>query len=155
MRWEIKSFVRRLHKDESGAVMVLVAISIAALLGVTALAIDVANLVYAQRRLQATTDMAAQAAALDLNCNGCTPATPVTTANTYSAVSGALNAQPNLNVTMVSGYPQVVCLSSTEIFLSLKHGYVHPRPTTVSSTSRYNAIEVQQQATVPLIFANF
>ena len=127
MRWEIRSFVRRLHKDESGAVMVLVAISIAALLGVTALAIDVANLVYAQRRLQATTDMAAQAAALDLNCNGCTAATPVTTANTYSAVSGALNAQPNLNVTMVSGYPQVALPAKHRNLPSPKHTYVHPR----------------------------
>ena len=149
MRGEIKSFVRRLHKDESGAVMVLVAISIAALLGVTALAIDVANLVYAQRRLQATTDMAAQAAALDLNCNGCTAATPVTTANTYSAVSGALNAQPNLNVTMVSGYPQLYCLQSTGIF------YSSTTETCSSATSRHNAIEVQQQATVPLIFAQY
>ena len=123
MRRQIKSFVRRLHSDESGAVFVLVAISIAALIGLTALAIDVANLIYAQRQLQATTDMAAEAGALDLNCSPnnatgycLTPTTqPTTTATNYSAVSGNLNAQPNLNVTMVSGYPQGLCLVSTGI----------------------------------------
>ena len=38
MSWNIASFLRRLRKDESGAVMVLVAISIVALLLLTALA---------------------------------------------------------------------------------------------------------------------
>ena len=148
MRREIKSFVRRLHKDESGSAIVLVAISIVALLGVTALAIDVANLVYAQRRLQATTDMAAQAAALDLNCTTTTPGcttTPVTTATTFSAASGDLNAQPGLNVTTVS--VNLYCLSSTGVFLPQGE-------TTCSSSSGDNAIEVQQQATVPLIFGH-
>jgi len=136
-------FIRRLRRDESGSVMVLVAISMIALLGVTALAFDVGNLVYAQRRLQATTDMAAQAGALDLNCSGCTAATPITTATTYSAVSGDLNAQTGLNVTMASGYPKLYCLASTGIFGSACS----------NATSGNNAIEVQQQATVPVFFA--
>ena len=144
MRREIKSFVRRLHRDESGTVFVLVAISIAALLALTALAIDVANLAYAQRRLQATTDMAAQTAALDLDCASGTPGcttTPVTTATTFSAVSGELNAQQGLNVTMVNGYPKRYCLVSTYIYYSASTSNCS------SATSGYNAIEVQQQAT--------
>jgi Flp pilus assembly protein TadG len=156
MTREIKSFVRRLHKDDSGAVIVLVAVAIVALLGVTALAIDLANLVYAQRRLQATTDMAAQAGAVDLNCNPnnatgycVTPTTQaLTTARNYSAASGELNAQPNLNVAMVSGYPKLYCLQSTGIY------YSSSTETCSSATSGANAIEVQQQATVPLIFGN-
>jgi Flp pilus assembly protein TadG len=61
MKREITSFAGRLHRDEGGAVFILVAIGIVAILGLGALAIDVGRIVYAQRALQATTDLAAQA----------------------------------------------------------------------------------------------
>ena len=98
MKREIASFVRRLRRDESGAVIVLVAISIGALIGLTALAIDVGNLFYAQQRLQATTDIAALSAALDINHGAA--GTAIITAQTYGAASGGLNVQPGLSVTM-------------------------------------------------------
>ena len=69
MSWNIASFLRRLRKDESGAVMVLVAVSIVALLLLTALAFGLGTLIYAQRRLQATTDMAALSGAAAYSFN--------------------------------------------------------------------------------------
>ena len=112
MKREIASFVRRLREDESGAVMVLVAISIVALLGLTALAIDLGNLYYAQQRLQATTDIAALAAALDINHGAA--GTAKTTAQTYGAASGGLNVQPGLTVTMPT--PVLKCLGGIGVY---------------------------------------
>ena len=102
---EVVSLFRRLRSDEDGAVAVLVAIAMTAMIAVIALAIDVGNLAYQQRRLQATTDAAALAAALDINCSTCTAGTAAATAATYSAQSGDLNYQSGLNVTSFSATP--------------------------------------------------
>lgn len=147
MSSNIASFLRRLRSDESGAVAVLVAISIVALLGLTALAVDLGNLVYAQRRLQATTDMAALAGA-QVIFNPSVSA--VTTATNFSAVTGNQNVQAGLTVTMASGYPKLECLTTTQEILGLQ---CTPSTGTLNPTA--NAIEVQQQATVPLIFKNW
>jgi hypothetical protein len=115
----IRSVVRRLRRDERGAVIVLVSIMIVGLIGLGALAVDVGYLVYAQTELQAVTDAAAQAGAVVIPCGnctvprGCTLATPAQcTAYAYSGVAGSNNAQHGLNITMVSGYPQLYCDSA-------------------------------------------
>jgi Flp pilus assembly protein TadG len=100
MKREITSFVSRLRRDEGGAVFVLVAMGIVAFLGLGALAIDVSRIVYAQRTLQATTDLAAQAGATEIFNGSGVSAT--TTATSYSAKSGAYNFQNGLNVTSVT-----------------------------------------------------
>ena len=91
MKREITSFVGRLRRDESGAVFILVAIGIVAFLGLGALAIDVSRIVYAQRTLQATTDLAAQAGATEIFNGSGISAT--TTATSYSAKSGATTSR--------------------------------------------------------------
>ena len=146
MNWNIASFLRRLRRDESGAVMVLVAVSIVALLLLTALAVDIGTLIYAQRRLQATTDMAALSGAAAYPCDYLTYTCPsmVSTATAYSAATGDQNAQSGLNVTMAAGYPKTYCLTSTGISCP-----------TSGPNDGANAVEVQQQATVPLSFGSF
>src|ERR1700683_49690 len=111
MKSENSSLLLRLRRDENGAVIVLVAIMIVALIGLAALAVDVGNLAYTQRRLQATADMAALAGALELSCTTCGSGAENTAANLYSGTSGSKNAQPNLTITMVSGYPKGQCLT--------------------------------------------
>ena len=84
---------------------------------------DVGNVYYAQAKLQAAADAAALAGA---------------TATSYSAVSGKKNASTNLTGTMASGYPVLKCLTSTGI--------------SCTGPDSANAIQVKQQATVPLYF---
>ena len=131
MRREIVSFVRRLRRDESGAVIVLVAISIVVLIGLTGLLIDLGNLYYAQRRLQVTTDIAALSAALDINHGAA--GTAITTAQAYGAASGGSNVQPGLSVTMPT--PALKCLSGIGI-------YYNQTTKTCTGSDAANAIEV-------------
>ena len=137
---------RRLYRDENGAVAVIIAISIVALLGLMALAVDVGSLVYAERTLQATADVAALAGAQDISCPGCAAGTAITTAKNYSAASGSYNVQPGLTVTMPSGYPTLTCLTYTDIDYNSSTGKC-------TGLDAANAIIVKQQAVVPLLFA--
>ncbi|MGA8611907.1 MAG: pilus assembly protein TadG-related protein [Xanthobacteraceae bacterium] len=109
MEREIASFARRLRGDESGAVFILVAIGIVAFLGLGALAIDVGRIVYAQRALQAATDMAAQSGAAVIYSN----ITATNVATQYSATSGNYNVQKGVNATMPSGYPKLISVNGT------------------------------------------
>src|SRR5580704_858048 len=99
MKREITSFVSRLLRDESGAVFILVAMGIVFFLGLGALVIDVSRIVYAQRTLQDTTDLAAQAGATVIYSSS---VSATATATAYSAKSGSYNFQKGLNVTSVS-----------------------------------------------------
>jgi Flp pilus assembly protein TadG len=109
MKREIGSFVRRLRQDEKGAVIVVVSVMIVALIGLAALAVDVGNLVYSKRMLQATTDLAAEAgASVIFGPNSATAA-----AIAYSAESTKNNVQSGSAVTMPSGYPKLVAVNGT------------------------------------------
>ena len=144
MTREVKSLVRRLRTDENGAVAALAAISIVALIGLTGLALDIGNMVYAQRRLQATTDMAAFAGAQFIVAGKA-----IATANQYSAVNGVGNNTINgLTVAMASGYPQLICDPNITNLVSCAGP-------PAQCASGCNTIEVKQTATVPLIFAKW
>jgi Flp pilus assembly protein TadG len=61
----------RVLRDERGNILVLTAMSMAALVGIMALAIDIGNLYYTQRQLQTLADAAAIAGALEVTaCSG-------------------------------------------------------------------------------------
>lgn len=111
------------------------------ILSVAGVAIDAARVYSAQMQLQTSTDAAAVAAAVDINCCATAPNRALTTAATYSSVSGGLNPIPGVTATMVSGYPVLKCLTSLGISCN---GY-----------SSANAIQVKQQASVPLLFGKF
>jgi Flp pilus assembly protein TadG len=137
MNSENPSLMLRLRRDESGAVIVLVAVMMVGLIGLAALAIDVGNLAYAQRRLQAVTDLSALAGAEVIN----TTSSAITMAQTYSGIAGANNAQPGLTMTMVSGYPQLKCLTT-----------INTTCTSATATNpTANAILVEEQAQVPFL----
>ncbi len=102
MRASALTWVRRLGRlrrrgaDESGAVIVLTAIMIVAMLGMAALAVDVGSFYQAQRQAQAAADAGALAASQDL------PNNP-----TGAATDGATYAQrnyPGANVSVTTNY---------------------------------------------------
>jgi Flp pilus assembly protein TadG len=136
MNRRVASFLCRLCVNRSGAVAVLVGVLIVVLAAFSAIVIDLGYLFYAQRSLQASTDSAALAGAQDINGPS---RTAIATAIAYSAVGGGRNANPNLTVTMASGYPQLKCLTSTGV--------------SCTGPDSANAIVVVEQATVPLYFA--
>ena len=67
----------------------------------------------------------------------------IAAATAYSAVPGSVNAQASLpNVTMSSGFPALKCLSTLQSLGIACQGAVP-----------YNAIQIQEQAVVPMYFA--
>lgn len=109
--------------------------SMVALLGMAATAVDLGNVIAAQRHLQASTDAAALAGARNIGSSN----DPVAAAISYSAVAGQKNARAGVEATMVSGYPQLKCLGSIGV--------------TCTGSPPSNGIAVKQQAKVPTYFA--
>jgi hypothetical protein len=133
--------LRRVLGDESGAALILAAVSIFALVGFGALSVDVGYLFAAQRALQASADAAAIAGARDIGVGG----TPVATATSYSSVTASpanKNNDPSLTVTWASGYPLLKCFGNIGSTCT----------TNQTPTTSANGIEVRQLATVPLFF---
>jgi Flp pilus assembly protein TadG len=137
MNRRVLRLLRCVHGDRSGAVAVVVGALIFVLVAFSAIVVDLGYLFYAQRSLQASADSAALAGAQDLNVG--VGGTASSMAITYSGVSGSKNANPNLTVTMASGYPQLKCFTSTGV--------------SCGGSDSANAIVVKEQATVPLYFA--
>jgi len=133
----MKSRPSRPSRGEEGQVLVILAVSMVALLAVAALAIDFGFVYHAYSELQASTNAAATAGALEL------PNTDaVTVANTYSGIAGGKNVRGDLpGVTMMSGYPQMQCLAYLVDTL------------TCDNAAGANAVAVVQQVTVPTFFA--
>ncbi|MCA8272317.1 VWA domain-containing protein [Burkholderia sp. AU30280] len=125
----------RTIRHQRGAVAIVVAASLIAILGFAAICVDVGYLIYAQRRLQAATDAAALAGATDLWSQSWN--TAYSDAVAYSA--GQANQLPGgatVSSTSVTG------LTLTSIQLPYKQ-----------AVSGYNGIQVMQKASVPTFFA--
>ena len=133
----LRSILHDLRRSESGQTLPIIAILLVVLLGMVGIALDVGHCLYAYRELQATTDAAALAGAAQLPASNA-----IATAIQYSGVSGNLNAKSNLpGVTMVSGYPKILCLST-----------LTAQGMNCTSPGNGNAIQVRQQVTVSLTF---
>jgi Flp pilus assembly protein TadG len=126
---------RRPPARQRGAVAIMVAASMAALLSFVALAVDIGNVVYSERQLQAATDSAALAGAVDLWSNSWNNA--YTHALSYTGGQGNALAK-DISVTNTS----VTGLQLASVALPYKQ-----------ATSGYNGIQVTQQASVPMYFA--
>jgi Flp pilus assembly protein TadG len=140
MKPTMKSFLLRIIRDERGQVVPLMAAGLLiALLGLTAITVDLGRVYLAFRQLQAQANAAALAGAQAL------PNTTATTqATTYSGVSGSLNAYSTLpGVTMASGYPKVECLTTLA-----NEGIACYSP------AGGNAVQVQETVSVRLYFAS-
>jgi Flp pilus assembly protein TadG len=136
MKGRVGSFLRRLRGSERGAVTVFAAIGSIAFIGFGAITVDVAYVFHAKRVLQASSDAAALAGAMQISCCGATSA--VDTANTYSGAAGKKNANPNLTVT---ANPQTMnCTGTTGA-------------TCTPDVSSPNGIQVTQSTDAPLYFA--
>ena len=127
--------------EERGQVLPLAAIMLVVLLSMTALVTDVGHAMYCQRQLQASSDAAALAGAGVLG--SATTISQVTAkAIKFSAVSGQKNSGNLPNVSMIAGYPLAKCL------VTLQH-----QGLACIGSLPYNAVQVKQQAIIPMVFA--
>jgi Flp pilus assembly protein TadG len=135
---KLRSFTRRLLKDERGQMLPMMALLLVGMIGTAAMSIDLGRAFVSYRALQASTNAAALAGAQSLPNS-----TAATAAATYSSGTGDKNANANLsNVTMVNGYPKLLCLTT---LTNVGMACVAP--------ANANAIQVKQQTTVPMLFA--
>jgi Flp pilus assembly protein TadG len=138
MNVKIASRTHRLLKNDSGQVLPMMAVLMVGMLSTAALSIDLGRAYYDYRELQSSTNAAALAGAQALPNS-----TAATNAAAYSSGAGDDNAQSNLpSVTMPAGYPKLLCLATLT-----NQGIPCPSP------ANANAIQVKQQATVPMLFA--
>ena len=143
----------RFLREEDGQVLPVVALMLVVLLAFAGLVVDAGMAILSQRTLQMATDAAALAGAEMVPAaaisGALTTADPIAFASSYSALSGSANNRPTLHsVTMSAGYPKLVCLQTLKaagmacITVQIGSG----------TGAQVNAIQVQQQATVPLYF---
>jgi hypothetical protein len=127
---------------ESGQTLPFVAIIFVALLGMAGVAIDVGHVFYCDRALQGDADAAALAGAGSMRTAN-TSAAVIAASNAFSAAPGSVNAHASLpNVTMAAGFPVLKCLTTLQ---NLGIACVGAVP--------YNALQVKEQAVVPMYFA--
>jgi hypothetical protein len=146
MRQNMKSLFRQLFKDESAAVLALVALAISAFVGMGALVVDVGYLFYAQHALQATANAAAMAGAQAINAVGATATTISATAQQYSAATSGCSPSPCYNankIDIVSG--SSVTTSSALYYCTDTSGW-SCTTATMSSSPPPNALQVTETA---------
>jgi len=137
-----RSLLRSLLEDDGGQVLPFVAVAFVVLLGMAGLAIDVGHVFYCNRALQGYADAAALAGGGSMR-TATTSAAVIAASNLFSAAPGSVNARASLpNVTMVSGFPVLKCLTTLQNQGIACVGAVP-----------YNALQVQEQAVVPMYFA--
>jgi len=142
MKPNIPCFLRRVHKDERGQMLVMVAVMLVAILALTAFVIDMGHVYFCYRELQATTDAAALAGGAAIP-NG----TAFTTAYKYSGstANGAVyNVHSNLTIPTVT--PQLGCATNA--------AYQLPPCIIYGAQISANVLQVTEKATVPLMFAS-
>jgi Flp pilus assembly protein TadG len=135
MNTKWNSLIHRMRTDRRGVVAIVVGLGLSAIAGVVGLVAQETIIYRTQSALQSSANIAALAGVQSINNPS---GTAIASATTYSAVTGSNNAISGQTVTMVSGYPQLKCLTSTGV--------------SCPGTDAANAIVVKQQATVPLIF---
>lgn len=130
----IRDLACQFWKSRSGATALIAGLTVPMMLGFAGLAIDVGHVLQVQSALQASTDAAALAGA-----NYVYTGSAIATAQSYSATPGNKNAMAGISVAMASGYPKLKCLTSTGV--------------PCNGGNSANAIQVKQQAAVPMWFA--
>ncbi len=127
-----ESFVSPVRHGERGQSLILMAALLVGLLSMAALVIDLGNVYFSYRELQASSDAAALAGAQDLP-----NATATATAQTYSSKTGQKNAQFNLH--NVTESATLECLTTTKV--------------PCLPPANMNAIQVTETAVVNTFFA--
>src|ERR1022692_3365158 len=126
-----------------GQVLIFMALTMTVLFGITGLTYDFGMVYRDQDILNASTSAAALAGAEAMGQAGATSTSTNAVITTYSSASGDENYSSFLSgASMVSGYPKLLCLTTvTNVFGVQCYG-----------PSSSNAVQVAQQATVPLYF---
>jgi Flp pilus assembly protein TadG len=122
-------------RGERGAVAPMMAMLLVVLVGISGFAIDIGHVMWIQRQLQTSADAAALAGAQKVVDD---PGNAISFATSYGAQSGGKNA---FLAGSVSTNAVLKCVTSVSF----------PKCTAGSGT--YNAIQVTQQATVPMWFS--
>ncbi len=147
MKRNVHFSMRRLRRNESGAVAVLVAIALPVLVALGGLGIDAAYIYNAERALQSSSDAAALAGAEVIGTGG----SALTAATTYSA-KGSLNANAELTNVVVNAtfkcFKNVALSCSTNQTPSCAVASAN-----CSGTSGANGVVVVQTAAVSTFFA--
>lgn len=156
----IKFLPKDLSFNHRGIFTILAALSMVALLGFSALVVDMGYIIYSQKRLDAATAAAALAGGQDLWSQPW--ATVQSSVYQYSGYTGTV-AGYKVNGATQSSFPAVTpaatyynTLSITGTLLSIEGGQIPTQPGVLpfsQAKSTYNAIRVTQKATVPLFFA--
>jgi Flp pilus assembly protein TadG len=142
VRWEIRSFLGRVGRDQDGVVAIIAALSMVMLFGFAAISVDVANLVYVKTNLQASANVAALAGGQNIPSG-----TATATATSYGAQSGQKNVFSAQTVTTT---PVLKCLTALKNLNGTGLGIAC---LTYGSQAAANAITVTQMAVVPTFFA--
>ena len=122
-----------------GSVSIIMAVAMMVLMGMVGIAFDIGYVISIKSKLQAGTDAAALAGAVELRAGGVNAATLAQTqADTYSSKSTGKNAIPGITVTLTT---TAKCLTNS----------ITDAPCTAGSS--YNSLLVTQTATVPTKFA--
>ena len=131
------SFIVRFFRDQSAQMLPIMALMLIAFMSIAAFSVSIGSAYVQQHELQAATNAAALAGAQALP-----NATAAINAAKYGSSSGENNSNSYLpGVTMASGYPKLECLTT---LVNLGVACVAP--------TNANAIQVQQQLTVPMLF---
>jgi len=126
-------------RNQRGQVLPMIAVAMMAILGMSALVCDVGRALYCYRQLQNSANAAALAGAQQLPNSSATAQVAA-----YSAQTGDKNATAQMSsVSMVAGYPQLLCLETLK-----------SQGMACSAPDGANAVRVEEQVTVPMIFAS-
>jgi len=131
-----KSIVSRVHKNQRGQVLPMVAVFMVGFFGMCAFSIDVGRVYFSYNELQSTTDAAALAGAQALP----TSSAAIAQATSFSSASADKNAYTNL--------PNVTVTATAKCLVTLQ-GQGLP----CDGSTTYNAIQVKQTVAVPMTFA--
>lgn len=138
-----KLSTRPVDRYRRGQALVFVMVLLTALLGFGALVIDYGLVYVGQSALNVSTQAAAIAGASAMAQAGATAASTTAAVTTYSSQSGGKNASSFLSgASLVSGYPQLSCLTTMQNSFGV---YCY-------GPSATNAIVVKQQVALPLLF---
>jgi hypothetical protein len=138
MNVNLQRMICRLVKDEGGQVLPLMAALMIATVATAALSVDLGRAFVGYSELKNSANAAALAGAQVLPNSGA-----ATAATGYSALSGDNNANSNMsNVTMVSGYPKVECLTT-----------LSGQGMSCVAPGNGNAVQVKEQMVVNMFFA--
>jgi len=131
--------VDRLRRNERGVVLVFCAFLSVILIAMVGLAVDVGYVLSVRQALQASTDAAATAGAMDIGVTGGNPSAKATL---YSSVAGNKNARTN-----IAGVSISTTVKCTNFMSNLMTG-----GNCTSATTPPNTVSVTQTANVPLFF---